>query len=279
MDPSYHKNITINCSPCPNDLFIFSAWAKQLFVPPNPITCNLVFSPIHDLNNSAKASTFAVAKVSVATALQLHQKYWLLPVGAAVGRGFGPLIVSRSQHQIFERSCQAKIYIPGQETMAALVFKKLYPQFTNFIERPFHQIISETKNDPDSLGLIIHESRFALKEHDLKILGDLGKQWEKKWDLPLPLGCLIARKDIEPAVISEMIVIIRKSIAYAMEFKDHVWPFVLKHSQESNLDSVRKHVELYVNNDTLELSPEAKKAIMAFASGSLTEDELFFPNE
>lgn len=250
--------IPLAISPCPNDTFLCHAWIKGLVgtsLIPTPI-----FADIDQLNRWALEKRFPLIKVSFSCLKQLLNDYQLLPVGAALGRGCGPKIVAKTPFPIGDLSSK-RIGVPGNETTAHLLLNFFFPSIQDKVFCRYDQIASLLHDSSIDCGLIIHESRFTFKKEGFFEWVDLGALWEEKFDLPLPLGGIVARQDLPKTMISDVITALQSSLQHAWRYPEESLPFILEHSQEKNREVVKKHIDLYVNEETLSLSPIGMKAI------------------
>ena len=162
-----------------------------------------------------------------------------------------------------------RVAVPGLHTTAALLLGIFGPKHLEMVPMRFDQImaaVAEGKAADDEgaridAGVIIHESRFTYRDHDLIKVGDLGEAWEKKTDLPLPLGVIACRRDLPRGLIDPIEEGIRESVVYAMEHPDESWEYIRQHSQEMNEEVCRQHIELYVNDYSKDLGEVGRTAI------------------
>ncbi|MBF0395244.1 MAG: 1,4-dihydroxy-6-naphthoate synthase [Desulfobacterales bacterium] len=250
------KNLNIAFSPCPNDTFIFYALINKCIE-----TFDFNFTPYIDdveaLNNLAKSKAFEITKLSFNSYFLLKEYYSLLNVGAALGRGCGPLLVSKSNDISLQ---DAKIAIPGEYTTAYLLMRLWNPEIKNTIITRFDNILRGIKNGEYDAGLIIHEGRFVYSNYGCVKIIDLGEWWEKETMLPIPLGCFAIKKDFQ--IIKEKIEeILKSSIQYGWKHKDDTKKFIKNYAQEMDDEVIEAHIHLYVNEFTMELGDIGIKAI------------------
>ncbi|MEW6600420.1 MAG: 1,4-dihydroxy-6-naphthoate synthase, partial [Nitrospirota bacterium] len=196
------KTLSLGYSPCPNDTFIFYAMVHGKID-----TEGLLFSEflmdVETLNRKALDAELDVTKISYAAYGLLRKNYTLLRSGGALGRGCGPLVVTKNDHTMRDLR-KKRIAIPGRLTTAYLLLQLFDPAFgspvsdtrtpvPSIIEMPFHKIMDAVARDEVDAGLIIHESRFTYHSYGLKQLIDLGEWWENTTRLPIPLGCIVAK--------------------------------------------------------------------------------------
>lgn len=252
--------LDIAFSTCPNDTFIFHAMLHE-----HIDTGDFQFVPhmhdVEELNKQAFSKTFHVSKLSFYAYLQLRHSYEILDAGAALGFGCGPLLVGRSANLSLSN---AKIAVPGKYTTAYLLLRLWNPSLQNIEVTRFDNILEGVQIGRYEAGLIIHEGRFIYPEYDCVEIIDLGKWWEDKTSLPIPLGCIAIRKD--PPFIDykqDIESVLHNSVAYALNHRDVSREFVKLHAQEMNDQVIDGHIDLYVNNFTLSLGDTGKKAVQA----------------
>jgi 1,4-dihydroxy-6-naphthoate synthase len=242
--------LSLAVSPCPNDTFVFHALVHGLVPGAPPV--DLTFADVDVTNTAALDGTFDLVKVSYAALPWLLGDYELLPCGGALGRGCGPLVLTRDRTDLNG----ATVAVPGDRTTAYLLFRLwAADQRPARIEVvPFHQIMPGVAEGRFDAGLVIHEARFTYPRFGLTALADLGEWWEGDTGLPIPLGAILARKGtVDPAEAAEWI---RKSVSMAWANPDASREFVLANAQEMEPEVVRRHIGLYVNEFTLDLGPE-----------------------
>lgn len=241
----------IALSPCPNDTYLFHAWIAGLVgAAPTP-----TFLDIQQLNEAALKGTFPLVKVSCAVLPHL-KNYVLLPVGAALGHNCGPKLIAKKGFPLEELSSKS-IAIPGKLTTAHLLTERLLPPSKNQHFCFFHEIFDRLHAGIVDAGVIIHESRFTFAQEGFVEIADLGELWHEKTQLPLPLGCLVAR----PEIAEEATEILRRSLAYARAYPEASHDFILQHAQDQDLSVIAQHIALYVNEETQQLSEQGRAAI------------------
>jgi 1,4-dihydroxy-6-naphthoate synthase len=247
------NQLTVAYSTCPNDTFIFCQLAQE----------NNVDVHLHDvetLNRMAFEEKFDVTKLSFHAWLLLQDKYQLLNVGAALGRGCGPLVIQRSDVPV-ALSSESVISVPGEYTTAQLLLRLWKPELKNRIFMPFVQIMDAVASGKADAGVIIHEGRFVFKERGFQCVEDLGDWWERETDLPIPLGCIAAKKSLDPERINAFEKRLAESIQAAFNDPDSTADYVKAHAQELADDVTRKHIKTYVNDFTRDLGREGHAAI------------------
>jgi 1,4-dihydroxy-6-naphthoate synthase len=250
-------------SPCPNDTFVFHALVHGLI--PGAPQVDLTFADVDVTNTAAERGEFDLVKVSYAALPWLLDDYDLLPCGGALGRGCGPLVLTRGERTDLGG---ATVAVPGERTTAYLLFRlwsaERPPARIEVV--PFHQIMPGVADGRYDAGLVIHEARFTYPRYGLTALADLGEWWEKDTGLPIPLGAILAKKGVvDPAAAAEWI---RTSVSMAWADPDASRAFVLANAQEMEADVVRQHIDLYVNEFTLDLGPDGYAAADALLGRS-----------
>ncbi|WP_433793116.1 1,4-dihydroxy-6-naphthoate synthase [Actinoplanes sp. CA-252034] len=246
--------LSLAVSPCPNDTFVFHALVHGLVPGAPPI--DLTFADVDVTNTAALDGTFDLVKVSYAALPWLLGDYELLPCGGALGRGCGPLVLGNGRTDLDG----ATVAVPGDRTTAYLLFRLwAADQRPARIEVvPFHQIMPGVADGRFDAGLVIHEARFTYQRYGLTALVDLGEWWESDTGLPIPLGAILAKRGtVDPA---EATVWIRESLRHGWRDPSASQDFILANAQEMEPAVVRQHIELYVNEFTLDLGKDGLAA-------------------
>jgi len=252
---------TLGFSPCPNDTFIFDALVNHK-IDTEGIEVNAVLEDVETLNRWALAGKLDITKLSFPAFFQSLNDYILLDSGSALGKGVGPLLITKNKNQLTESEVNlATVALPGKNTTANLLFSFAYPQAVKKQFVIFSGIEDAVLSSKTDLGVIIHENRFTYQQKGLNKVIDLGEYWETKMNAPIPLGGIAIKRTIEPAQAKTINKLIRKSLDYAFAHYPFITDYVKEHSQEMSEDVMRKHIELYVNNYSLELGNDGRKAI------------------
>jgi 1,4-dihydroxy-6-naphthoate synthase len=252
--------LSLGYSPCPNDTFIFYALVHGRIDTAGLRFRELLFD-VETLNRKAVGAELDITKVSFHAYAFLRDTYRLLRAGGALGRGCGPLVVARGRPSMEELRGK-KIAIPGKLTTAYLLLLLYDPELgENVVVMPFEKIMDAVKRGVVDAGLIIHESRFTYPAYGLSEVTDLGRWWEGETGLPLPLGCIIARKGLGSTVLRQLETLIRKSVEYAFAHRGETGAYVKAHSQEMEETVIEQHINLYVNNYSLDLGDEGMAAV------------------
>jgi 1,4-dihydroxy-6-naphthoate synthase len=257
------RTTTIGYSPCPNDTFIFCGLVQGKIPLSHVCFAEPHLEDVETLNSWAMQSSLDVTKLSVHALGYLLDSYTLLDSGAALGRGCGPLLVTAQATAPQAKSDLAAwtIAIPGQYTTAALLLRLFLPKSCRTIVMRFDQIMNAVVSGKVDAGVIIHESRFTYQEHGLLCVQDLGAWWEQETGLPLPLGCIAARKDLAAEVLRETEQAITESIRWGYAHQDECRSYIRQHAQEIDDKVLTSHINLYVNEFSLRLGEEGRAAI------------------
>jgi 1,4-dihydroxy-6-naphthoate synthase len=267
--------LSLAYSTCPNDTFAFFGLASGLVTCPG-VCLQITLADVETLNQSARKRTYDITKLSFAAMGRLRSRYWLLKSGAALGRGCGPLIVARPGSDIASLP-GSMIAVPGMDTTACLLTGLYLGNPPRATAMTFDRIMPEVSNGNFDFGVIIHEGRFTYPEYGLIPILDLGEWWERQTGLPVPLGCIAAGKHLNVVVVKQVEQAISDSIAFAFAHPDQTAPYVREHAQEMAPAVIQQHIDLYVNEFSLNLGAEGVQAIetlfaMAEARGIVAPD-------
>ncbi len=253
------RPLSIGYSPCPNDTFIFYALVHGKVRIPG-IEFREQLEDVETLNRMALEGGLDVTKISYHALGFLRERYALLRSGGALGRGCGPLIVAKSGTSIHDLK-QGMIAVPGTLTTAYLLLRLYDPSLTNIAVMSFDRIMDAVSAGRAAAGLIIHESRFTYQRYNLRKLLDLGEWWESYSGLPIPLGGILGKRTLGNDVLLGIESAIRESLLYARHHPDEVLDYCRKHSQEMDESVMRSHIDLYVNEYSLDLGQEGMDAV------------------
>jgi 1,4-dihydroxy-6-naphthoate synthase len=251
--------LKLGFSPCPNDTFIFNAIVKGLISDPD-LSFAVELADVEALNQSAIRKEADITKLSFGVVPEVSKHYQVLDAGAALGFGCGPLLVSRRPVTL-NQLLQAKIAIPGFHTTANLLLSMVFPNFGTKIEYLFSEIEEAVLNGDVDMGLIIHENRFTYESKGLKKVLDLGEQWEKTYNLPVPLGCIAIRRDLDESTKHKVSNLIRKSVEMAFLEPEKTMPYVSEHAQAMDVEVMKQHIALYVNEFSVSLGEKGRNAV------------------
>lgn len=253
--------LSLGFSSCPNDTFIFDAIVHQR-IDLEGIEFEIIMEDVEHLNRRAIAGSIDVTKLSYHAFARLLGNYLLLDAGSALGNNCGPLLIAKeplSKTQIE----QGPIAIPGELTTANFLFSIAYPAATNKIPMLFSEIEEAVLNGRVKAGLIIHENRFTYQQKGLIRLIDLGSFWEEKTGLPIPLGGIAVRRGLDPDIRQAANRVLQRSVRHAFDHPLDSRPYVRAHAQEMDESVMQQHIDLYVNDYSLDLGPVGRKAVQS----------------
>jgi len=251
-------------SPCPNDTYIFAALTNGLLRDAPKV--DAVLDDVEALNAAARRGTHALTKVSYGAIPYLLDRYRILRAGGALGRGCGPLLIAKprpdgSVPKLDDLSPEATIAIPGVLTTAFLLLRLALGRTPQIAEMRFDKIVDAVTRGEVDAGLIIHESRFTYQVRGLRPIVDLGEWWEGHARTPIPLGAILARRDLGDAEAREVDDAIRRSLEFARTREDAIIDYVRAHAAEMSDDVMRKHIGLYVNDFSEDVGDEGRAAV------------------
>jgi 1,4-dihydroxy-6-naphthoate synthase len=262
--------LSLGISPCPNDTYIFDAMIHGKID-----TEGLEFMPrledVETLNHLAIEAALDITKVSYGVVFQLLDQYRILEAGSALGKGVGPLFISKNFTHAGEIDlANIRVALPGVNTTAHLLFSLAFPEIKNKIFVPFHVIEDMVLNGDVDAGVIIHENRFTYQQKGLNKLSDLGDVWEKRTGAPIPLGGILVRQSFDLDLANKINRVINRSLAFANDHANTLPPFVTENAQEMSEEVMRNHINLYVNEFSLALGNEGRLAVMELIKASAT---------
>ena len=240
--------LTLAISPCPNDTFAFHRLIEEGGF-------DVTFEDIEELNRRAERGGADLAKISVAAYPAVRQRYALLRAGGAAGYGVGPIVVARNTRPLGKR-----VAIPGERTTAALLLRMMGTFDT--VPMRFDRIEDAVRNGLVDCGVLIHEGRFTYERKGLVLLADLGEEWERRMECPLPLGAIAVRRELGADAARALDERIRASVRHARANPGASAGFVRSHAREMDEDVIRRHIELYVNDYTLDLDERAVRRLL-----------------
>jgi len=261
---------SLGFSPCPNDTFIFDALVNNK-IDTGPFQFEPRLEDVETLNRWALEGKLDITKLSYGIYPSIQDAYTLLNSGSALGKGVGPLLVSRREIPNYKSQItDLSVALPGEHTTAHLLFSMAFPEARKKKFMVFSAIEDAVLRGETDCGVIIHENRFTYEQKGLHKLIDLGDYWEQQTGLPIPLGGIVMRKKFDAAIISQVDNLIRKSLEFAFSNYPVLPNYVRQHSQEMEEDVMKKHIDLYVNKYSLDLGEEGRRAIAQLTKVKMT---------
>ena len=249
--------LTLGFSPCPNDTFIFDALVHAK-VDTEGLIFEVFIEDVEALNQRALNNDLDVTKLSYHAFIHCVKDYALLNSGSALGRNCGPLLIQQGNAKLTSNS---KIAIPGENTTANLLLSIAFPYLQNKLEMLFSDIEQAVIDGEVDAGLIIHENRFTYEERGLEKIQDLGEFWEEETGLPIPLGGIVVKRDFPLEVQQKVQRVLKRSVKYALDHPKSSREYVNFYAQEMNEKVMYEHINLYVNDFSLDLGEEGKRAV------------------
>lgn len=252
---------TLGFSPCPNDTFIFDALVNKK-IDTQGLTFETVIEDVETLNQMALQGKLDITKLSFPAFFQSLDKYVLLNAGSALGKGVGPILISKKNISFPIPDIQnSTIAIPGINTTANMLLSFAFPDANKKIPMIFSEIENTVLAGKTDLGVIIHENRFTFQQKGLHKVLDLGEYWEEKMKLPVPLGGIAINRKFDKLTNQKIDGLIKKSLEYAFANYPMITDYVKLHSQSMSENVMRQHIDLYVNDFSLDLGLKGKLAI------------------
>ena len=253
--------LSLAFSPCPNDCFMFDAIVHRR-IDLEGLEFDVTLADIEALNHAAFAATHDVSKLSFHAYAYCADRYVLLDAGSALGRNCGPLLISkRPIAQSDVAAGNVRIAIPGRYTTANLLCGLAFPAAQNKTEVLFSDIEPALLDGRYDAGVIIHENRFTYQAKGLRKIIDLGEFWETETGAPIPLGGIVIRRSLPDAVRQAVNRVVRRSVEYAFADRDASLPYVREHAQEMSEEVMYQHIDLYVNDYSVDLGREGRRAV------------------
>ncbi|MEZ6059820.1 MAG: 1,4-dihydroxy-6-naphthoate synthase [Planctomycetaceae bacterium] len=260
--------IRLGISTCPNDTFAFHGLLTRA-VDWRGLNFEVELLDIQELNDRLFADDFDVAKTSFHAALLLSDRTVVLPSGAALGFGVGPLLLSSLPDARPTDKTQTTL-CPGKHTTAALLFELFHPQTTCVRHVVFSDIMPMLRRGEADFGVCIHEGRFTWQQQGLGLVEDLGTRWEAETHCPLPLGGIVAQRRLSPETIATVQAVIHDSLQLALADRDAALPTMRKYAQEFDDGVLMQHVDLYVNDWTVDLGSVGRQALTELSGRAKT---------
>lgn len=254
--------LSLGFSPCPNDTFIFDALIHHK-IDTEGLDFEVFYEDVETLNQKAFRGELDITKLSYHAFAYIVDQYVLLDAGSALGFGVGPMLISKRDISVDElnNSPKLKIGIPGKYTTANFLLGLAFPNATNKVELVFSDIEDAVLEGRVDIGLIIHENRFTYQDKGLKKIIDLGDYWEKQTGCAIPLGGIVANRKLPVDVQYKINRVLRRSVEFAFANPKSGLEFIRSHAQEMSEEVMYKHIDLYVNQYSIDLGAEGRKAI------------------
>jgi 5,8-dihydroxy-2-naphthoate synthase len=253
--------LSLGFSPCPNDCFMFDAIVNRR-IDLEGLEFSARLADVEALNKAAFAGEADVTKLSYHAYAHCARAYVLLDAGSALGRNCGPLLISRRPVSAEEvASGTLRIAIPGKYTTANFLLGLAFPGARDTTELVFSAIEPALMNGDYDAGLIIHENRFTYAAKGLKKIIDLGEFWERETGRPIPLGGIVVNRALPDDIKHTVNRVLRRSVEYAFAHREASLPFVREHAQEMSEEVMYQHIDLYVNEYSVDLGADGRRAV------------------
>ncbi len=250
------RDMSLGYSFCPNDTFIFYALTHDRVA--SNFNVAEMLEDVETLNQFALDGKLEMTKISYHAYAHVRDRYVALRSGGALGRGVGPLIVTKTKLDSLEGKTVA---IPGRLTTANLLLKLSQPESVKTLEMRYDEIMPAIECGEVDAGLIIHESRFTYAQHGLLKFMDLGEWWESVTGLPIPLGAILARRDLGEETLRALNTAVRSSLEYAYAHPNEPKAYIRQHALEMEDAVMQAHIDLYVNEYSLDVGDQGERAV------------------
>ena len=248
--------LSLHISPCPNDTFAFDALINGRIE--NCVgELNVEYHDIEVLNEGVLASVPDISKISYSVYPKIADRYALLDSGSALGRGNGQLLVRRKG----ESAPLRRVASPGVNTTANALLMRYFPDVEEVVPMLFSEIAKAVESGEVDGGVLIHEGRFVYERYGLELVADLGQMWEAETGLPLPLGAIVIKRDLPIEVRRGFEKRLAESVRFAFENPTLSREFIKQHAQELEDDIIERHISLFVNDFTISLGEEGRRAV------------------
>jgi 1,4-dihydroxy-6-naphthoate synthase len=254
--------LTIGFSPCPNDTFIFDALIHHK-IDTEGLDFEVFYDDVETLNQKAFGGELDITKLSYHAFAYAADKYILLDAGSALGFGVGPMLITKHEDvsNLKSNISNLSIGIPGKYTTANFLLSLAYPDATNKHELVFSDIENAVLDGRVDVGLIIHENRFTYQDKGLHKIIDLGDYWEQRTGCAIPLGGIVANRNLPTDVQHKVNRVLKRSVEFAFANPKSGLEYIRSHAQEMSEEVMYKHIDLYVNKFSVDLGEEGKKAV------------------
>lgn len=253
--------LTLGSSPCPNDCFVFDALVNRR-IDLEGLEFDIHMADVEALNKAAFAGDAEITKISYHAYAYCADRYVLLDAGSALGRNCGPLLISKREISPAEvADGSIRIAIPGKFTTANFLLGLAFPNARRTTELVFSEIESALLEGQYDAGVIIHENRFTYQAKGLRKIVDLGEFWEQQTGAPIPLGGIAIKRSLPDDVKQRVNRLLRQSVEYAFAHREASLPFVRQHAQEMSEAVMYQHIDLYVNEFSVDLGAQGRRAV------------------
>ena len=254
------KKLTLGFSPCPNDTYMMYGLLHGQ-VPACSAEFEAHILDVEELNKAAMVSEFDVTKLSFKAYYDVCDEYELLSAGAALGRGNGPLLIHDQPIKQKDLSTQT-VAVPGMQTTATFLLQFAFPEIIKLKPYLFSDIEAAVRQKQVDAGVIIHETRFMYAERGFQLFSDLGAVWEERTGMAIPLGCFVVKKSLPDEIKMQLSDWIKTSIQYADSHYNVVLQYIKKFAQELDNEVIKKHVEMFVNENSKALGEQGEAAVL-----------------
>lgn len=249
--------LTLGFSPCPNDTFIFDALVNKK-IDTGDLDFEVCLEDVQTLNRWAMEGRLDLSKISYGVLPLVTTDYAVLQSGGALGMGVGPLLIAREPLGTVD---DLKVVIPGENTTAHMLFSLAYPNVRHKRFVVFNEVEDAVLNGDADMGVIIHENRFTYAQRGLVKIADLGEYWEQSTGSPIPLGGIVARRSLDPELVSRVDALILASVDYSFAQYPVLSAYIREHAQEMDESVMRQHIDLYVNDFSRRLGASGEAAV------------------
>jgi len=268
-----HRTFTLGHSPDPDDAFMFYGLARDL-IPTDGLRFEHILQDIQTLNERATRGELDISAISIHAYAYVSGEYALLPSGASMGDGYGPMLVSKERLTKAELA-RKRIAVPGKMTSAFLALQLWLEKPANELQIvvvPFDQIFQAVGSGQADVGLIIHEGQLTWQNEGLQLCEDLGAWWKRENDgLPLPLGGNVIHKRFEPKLRKQVSDVLTASIRFSLDHRPEAVQHALRYARDMGRDLADKFVGMYVNHWTLDYGEKGRESIRRFLGRAFDE--------
>ena len=272
MAATLTETFTLGHSPDPDDAFMFYAMAENK-IDLRGYRFKHQLEDIQTLNERAMRGELHISAVSIHAYAYVSDKYLLLPCGASMGDGYGPLVIEKRptpnaqrptpNEEMRERLRHCVIAVPGTMTSAFLAMKLYLGEF-NYVVVPFDQIFEAVRSGRADAGLIIHEGQLTYARSGFEKIIDLGEWWKNRTKLPLPLGGNVLRRDVPPDIQSDLSAILRESIEFGLAHREEAVQHSMPYARDMGSELASQFIGMYVNEFTRDYGETGREAIRCF---------------